>query len=97
MGEVEYRSGKRTVVKQKHDVIMLDAFHSRIHPEIICKEETIILALNKSTYPLIKTKLREFIEENEREHIEDFLKSTFFTELHIKDEKAKNFLRDLEL
>lgn len=43
---------------------MLDAFHTRTHPEIICREETVILALNKSTYPMIKSKLREFIEEN---------------------------------
>jgi hypothetical protein len=37
---------------------MLDAFHGKTHPEIICKEETIILALSKNVYPLIKAKLR---------------------------------------
>lgn len=76
---------------------MLEAFHSKIHPQIICKEETIILALNKSVYPLMKIKLREFIEENQRDLVDDFQKSTFFSELHIKDEKARSFYNDLQL
>lgn len=46
---------------------MLEAFHNKAHPEIICKEEAIILALSKNIYPIIKQKLKAFIEEQERD------------------------------
>lgn len=95
LGEVEYRLGKRTVLKQKNDVILLEAFHEKTHPEIVCKEEAIILTIDKNLFPTIKQRLKAFIEEQERDLIDDFLKSTFFSELHIKDNKLKAFFSDL--
>lgn len=97
VGAVQYKSGKRTVVKEKNDVIMTSAFHDRRHETIVCKEESIILALEKSVYHLITAKLRGDIETKERDEISDLMKSVFFSELHIKDKKARNFYNDLEM
>ena len=31
VGAVQYKSGKRTIIKEKNDVIMISAFHDRRH------------------------------------------------------------------
>jgi hypothetical protein len=46
---------------------------------------------------MIVTKLREEIETKERDEISDLLKSTFFSELHIKDKKARSFYSECQL
>jgi signal-transduction protein with cAMP-binding, CBS, and nucleotidyltransferase domain len=37
------------------------------------------------------------METKERDEISDFMKSTFFSELHIKDKRAIAFYNDLEV
>lgn len=70
---------------------MADAFQGRPHEPIYCREEAILLTLPVATYQIIVARLREEIETKERDEISDLLKSTFFSELHIKDKKARTF------
>lgn len=70
---------------------MADAFQGRPHDPIYCREEAILLTLPVATYDMIVGRLREEIETKERDEISDLLKSTFFSELHIKDKKARTF------
>lgn len=38
VGEVEFRMGKRVLVREKNDIVLRDAFVGRPHPTITCKE-----------------------------------------------------------
>lgn len=79
IGSVQYRSAKKLVTKEKNEVFMAEAFYGRTHETVTCKEEAIVLVLEKEVYQLIVSKLREDIEMKERDEINDLLKSTFFT------------------
>lgn len=38
VGEVEFRMGKKMVVREKNSIILKDAFQGRSHPTIVCRE-----------------------------------------------------------
>ena len=97
VGAVQWKSDKKVIVKEKNEVILSDAFQGRFHESIYCKEEAILLTLNRNVYEIIAKKLREEIETKERDEISDLLKSTFFSELHIKDKKARAFYSECKL
>lgn len=46
VGELEYRVGKRSIVREKNDVVLRDAFQGRRHPTVTCKDEAIVLTLD---------------------------------------------------
>lgn len=61
VGAVQWKSEKKVIVKEKNEVILSDAFQGRFHESIFCKEEAILLTLNKSVYEIIVKRLREEI------------------------------------
>ena len=50
IGCVEYKKGKRAITCEKNDVILKDAFGGFKHPTIKCKEDSIILTMNRGIW-----------------------------------------------
>ena len=61
IGSIEYKIGKRSVVCEKNDVILKDAFLGRNHPTIRCREESIVLTLDRSLWDDINRIVRREI------------------------------------
>lgn len=59
VGEVEFRMGKRVLVREKNDIVLRDAFVGRPHPTITCKEETILLTLDAGLWRLINQTIKK--------------------------------------
>ena len=97
VGSVEYMMGKRAVVREKNQVFFKEAFQDKGHATIMCREEAIILVLDQNVKTIIDAKLKSDIETRQKDELTDLLKSTFFSELHIKDKKAKQFYDDCEI
>lgn len=57
---------------------MTEAFYGKKHPEIIAKEETVLLTLSKDLYSLMQKKIMEDINEKSRDEIADLINSDFF-------------------
>lgn len=61
IGSVSYEERNTEVTKIKNDVIMTEAFYGKTHPQILTKEETVLLTFHRSLYALIQSKLMEDI------------------------------------
>lgn len=59
VGSVSYtdKNTSNKISKTKNDVIMTEAFYNKTHPEIVAKEETVLLTFHKNLYPIIQEKL----------------------------------------
>ena len=57
---------------------MTEAFYGKTHPQIVAKEETVLLTFHRTLYPIIQSKLMEDINEKSRDEIADLIKSDFF-------------------
>ena len=88
---------KEGVANEKNSVIMASAFNQQPEDPIYCREEAIILALDVGVYRELVERLRGDIEMRERDEVNDLLKSTFFSELHMKDKKSIPFYDSCEL
>ena len=67
VGSVAFQHRGNTIIKKKNDVIMSQAFYESDHPTIVAKEETVLLAFDRSIYPIIQEKLFKEIEEKSRD------------------------------
>jgi hypothetical protein len=61
IGSVTYEEKNVEVTKIKNDVIMTEAFYGKTHPQIVAKEETVLLTFHRTLYPIIQNKLMEDI------------------------------------
>lgn len=96
-GTLISKINKQTATYQKNMIVMPGAFYKQSYEAIYCKDQAIVLILEKEVYKVIVKRLRVEMQTKERDQISDLLKSTFFTELYLKDKKAKNFFDECEL
>jgi len=75
--------------------MMNECLYKDLHPAITALEETILFVLQPNVYDQIRTKLNEELSDNYKEDMADLPKSDFFSELHIKDKRCRNFISDL--
>lgn len=66
-GTLISKINKQTIIFEKNTIVMPGAFYKQSYEPLFCKDETIILALDKEVYQVIVKRLREEIETKERD------------------------------